>query len=253
MHLFLAHSRSGDHCKHTVLCCHTGSPAPWSAGEVVGRDWRGVGEQVLCHCWGLGETTVHRAGKDICGQCGSGTWESGMDGMSQPAKAYKFDYRQSGLTTSTWDPNSVVETVHECSRCECIWYWYLFLCMFMDMLRDINSAHIYTWHYHTHGAYTNIVYPQCAQVIEETLRTHCPVRGPFKESPVGGINLSGCDIPGGTMILVSMHCWTFCMAACMPLVREIVSEHCWVCCKCALMYVACSRTVHTLVHGCVCV
>ena len=55
-------SRSGDHCKHTVLCCHTGSPASWGIGETVGRDWRRVGEPDLCHCWGLGEAAVHWAG-----------------------------------------------------------------------------------------------------------------------------------------------------------------------------------------------
>ena len=48
------------------------------------------------------------------------------------------------------------------------------------------------------------LYFEHTQVIEETLRTHCPVRGPFKESPVGGVNLSGCNVPGGTMIFVSI-------------------------------------------------
>ena len=71
------------------------------------------------------------------------------------------------------------------------------------------------------------LYFEHTQVIEETLRTHCPVRGPFKESPVGGVNLSGCNVPGGTMIFVSITALntvgSFCISVCH--VREVVSQY----------------------------
>ena len=63
-----------------------------------------------------------------------------------------------------------------------------------------THTHSHTYmHMHTHTH----THTHHAQVIEETLRMHCPVRGPFKEAPVGGVTLSGYSVPGGTMIFVS--------------------------------------------------
>ena len=72
-----------------------------------------------------------------------------------------------------------------------------------------SHPHTHT-HTHTHTHH--------AQVIEETLRMHCPVRGPFKEAPVGGVNLSGYSFPGGTMIFMSLKISMLvhvCMFVCM--------------------------------------
>ena len=42
------------------------------------------------------------------------------------------------------------------------------------------------------------------QIIQETLRLHGPVLATFKDSPVGGVCLSGYHVPEGTKMAVSI-------------------------------------------------